>query len=178
MARDVGVAERTLRRAVRRGTVRSRRPGARQLELAAGERVYLRKNWGTIATIARALRTERNVRLAVIFGSLARGGAGAGSDVDVMVSLAQERPLYLAQLTARLGDALGRDVDVLSLSHLRARDPVLLAAILRDGRPVIDRDNLWFALLAERDDIECAATTARAKRHRRAARAVRELIGG
>jgi predicted nucleotidyltransferase len=177
VARDIGVPERTLRRAVQRGTVRCHRPGVRQIELATDEPTYLRENWNTISAVTETLRTERNVRLAVLFGSVARGGAGENSDVDVLVSLAEERPLYLSHLATRLTRALGRDVDVLSLAHVRTHDPALLGAILHDGRPLIDRDGSWPALIATRGDVERATAIARAERHRRAARAVAQLIG-
>lgn len=175
LARDIGVPERTLRRAVQRGTVRCHRPGVRQVELAADERTYLRENWETISTLTEALRTERNVRLAVLFGSMARGGAGVDSDVDVLVSLAEDRPMYLFYLAVRLTRALGRDVDVLSLKHVRAHDPALLGAILQDGRPLVDREDSWPALIAKRPTVERAAVKARAQRRRRAAQAVRQL---
>jgi predicted nucleotidyltransferase len=172
LARDIGVPERTLRRAVRRGTVRCRRPGVRQFELASDERAYLRENWETISAVTETLRTERNVRLAVVFGSLAHGHMGEDSDVDVLVSLAEERPMYLSHLAVRLKRALGRDVDVLSLAHVRAHDPALLGVILRDGRPVVDREGSWPDLIDERKAVERAAAIGRAERHARAARAV------
>jgi predicted nucleotidyltransferase len=147
------------------------------VELADGEQAYLRENWSLVSAVTESLRTERNVRLAIIFGSVARGNAGDGSDVDVLVSLAQERPMYLAQLAIRLTRALGRDADVLSLNRVRERDPALLGVILRDGRPIVDRDGSWPALVAQREDIEHAAIKARASRHRRAAQAVAQLTG-
>lgn len=177
LAQDIGVPQRSLRRAIQRGTVRAHRPGPRQVELAVGEHAYLREHWSFIAAVAEVLRTERNVRLAVLFGSLARGDAGHGSDADLLISQAQERPLYTSQLAARLSLALDRDVQVLSLKHLREREPVLLGAILREGRPVVDRDGSWQALIAERTAVERAATTARAERRRRATEAVSQLTG-
>ena len=93
VARDIGAPERSLRRAVQRGTVRAHRPGPRQVELDTGERTYLRKNWPLIAAVSEALRVERNVRLAVLFGSSARGDTGEDSDVDLLVSLVREQPL-------------------------------------------------------------------------------------
>jgi predicted nucleotidyltransferase len=177
IARDIGVPERTLRRAVQRGTVRCRRPGLRQFELTADERAYLRENWDTISAVTEALRTERNVRLAVLFGSVARRQAREDSDVDVLVSLAEERPMYLSYLAARLTRTVGRNVDVLSLTHVCVHDPALLGAIMRDGRPLVDRDCSWPALVSKRRGIERAAAQARAERHRRVARAVAQLIG-
>jgi predicted nucleotidyltransferase len=108
---------------------------------------------------------------------MARGHTGEDSDVDVLVSLAEERPMYLSYLVARLTRALGRDVDVLSLAHVRAHDPALLGAIMRDGRPIVDRDGSWPALLAKRRGIERAAAQARTERHRRAAKAGAQLTG-
>ena len=177
LARDIGVPERSLRRAVQRGTVRARRPGPRQVDLDAGERAYLRENWPLIAAVSEALRVERNVRLAVLFGSSARGNSGEGSDVDLLVSLVQERPLYRAQLAARLSHALARDVDVVLLEQAREREPVLLDEILREGRPIVDRDGSWSTLLADRATVARAAIMARRTRHRRAVKAVAQLAG-
>jgi predicted nucleotidyltransferase len=153
--------------------VHAHRRGPRQIELAAGEGEYLREHWALITAVTDALRTERNVRLAVLFGSLARGNAGEDSDVDLLVWFAEERPLCKAQLAARLARALRRDVD-----HVRAREPVLFDTILREGRPVIDRDRLWPALMrADRAAAKRAAIRARAVRHRRAKQAVARLVG-
>ncbi len=157
--------------------MRCRRPGLRQFDLTADERAYLREHWKTISAVTEALRTERNVRLAVLFGSVARGREGEDSDVDVLVSLAEERPMYLSYLAARLTRALGRDVEVLSLAHVRAHDPALLGAIMRDGRPLVDREGSWPALISKRRGIERAAAQARAERHRRAAQAIAQLTG-
>ena len=85
--------------------------------------------------------------------------------------------MYLSYLAARLTRALGRDVEVLSLAHVRVHDPALLGAIIRDGRPLVDRDGSWPALIAKRQGIKRAAAQACAERHRRAARAVEQLIG-
>jgi predicted nucleotidyltransferase len=177
VARDVGVPERTLRRAVQRGTARGRRLGPRRVAFDAPERAYLRANWPIISAVAEVLRTERNVRLAVLFGSTARGDARDGSDVDMLVSLADDRPMYTQHLAVRLEERLGSEVDVVTLERLRERDPFLLSVVLREGRPVIDRDELWYRLLADRDRIERAGEEARVARHRRAAAAVAELIG-
>ena len=175
VARDIGVPERTLRRAVQRGTVRCHRPGLRQVELAANEQAYLRENWEIISTLTEALRTERNVRLAVIFGSIARGHAGADSDVDVLVSLAEDRPMYLSHLAVRLTRVSARRVDVAHLERVEAQAPLLLDRVLDEGRVLVDRDEQW-RLLRERHGV----IRARASRdHRRqmagAARAIEEL---
>lgn len=175
LARDIGVPERTLRRAVQRGTVRCHRPGVRQVELAGDERAYLRDNWQTISTLTEALRTERNVRLAVLFGSMARGHAGPDSDIDVLVSLAEDRPDAAVKLAVRLERTLGRSVDIARLERVDAQAPLLLDRVLDEGRVLVDRDGQW-RLLSERHGV----IRARARRdHRRqmagAARAIEEL---
>lgn len=176
LARSVGVPERTLRRAVQRGTVRSVRQGPRRIAFDEGELAYVRANWPTISAIADALRTERNVRLAVVFGSVANGAATESSDIDILVSLTEDRPMYTAQLASRLRKALVRDIDILSVARLRERDPSLLATILRNGRPVIDRDSSWTELLDELPCIDQASSEARLSRRRRAAEAVAQLM--
>lgn len=178
LAREIMVPERTLRRAILRGTVRCRRLGPRRVAIEAPEREYLAQSWPLISAVAHALRTERNVRLAVIFGSMARGQAHPGSDLDVLVSLAEERPMYTQRLSTRLEEQLAREVDVLSLTRLRGRDPALLSTVLAEGRPVIDRDGLWPRLLAQRAGIAQAATEARAARARRATSAIAQLTTG
>jgi predicted nucleotidyltransferase len=60
-----------------------------------------------------------NVR---VFGSVARGEAGAESDVDFLVDLEQGRSLFdLAGLLIDLEDLIGRPVDVVTASGLKAR---------------------------------------------------------
>src|SRR5438270_4891112 len=87
LARDLGADERTLRRAVRGGIVRARRLTPRTLSLPDVEIEYLRGHWSLLTALRAALRTERNVRLAVLFGSVARGTERAHSDLDVLVVL-------------------------------------------------------------------------------------------
>jgi predicted nucleotidyltransferase len=74
-----------------------------------------------------ALRDCRGVRLALLFGSHARGDAREGSDVDIAV----DAPcLDLIELAARLSQAIRRDVDVVPVQD--AGVP-LLEEIVRDA---------------------------------------------
>lgn len=71
----------------------------------------------------------RNVR---IFGSVARGEARSGSDVDFLVELEKGRSLFdLGGLLMDLQDLLGCKVDVVTVNGLRARirDLVLQEAV-------------------------------------------------
>jgi predicted nucleotidyltransferase len=128
-----------------------------------------------VADLHRALRTEHDVRLAVLYGSLARGDEDAGSDVDLLISLANDRPLAGLELAVRLQPVTGRPVDVAHLERVEAHAPLLLDRVLDEGRVLVDRDGQW-RLLRERH----SAIRVRARRdHRRqmasAARAIEEL---
>lgn len=78
-------------------------------------------------TIANVLQAHREVSLAILFGSIAKNRARAGSDVDVAVA---GRDVRVLELIADLSAAFGREVDVVRLPD--ASIP-LLDEILRDG---------------------------------------------
>ena len=151
-ADELGCSERTLRRYIGTGLVRGRRVATHGIELSADEARYLRHHWPLLHTLKGALRTEREVRLAVLFGSTAVGEDQEDSDIDVLVAHRSRGPLPLAGLRARLRRTLGKPVHLVSLEQ--ARDaPSLLADVLQEGRPLIDRDGLWSDLNAEADEI-------------------------
>jgi uncharacterized protein len=71
----------------------------------------------------------RNVR---VFGSVARGEAGADSDLDLLVEMEPGRTLLdLGRLIMDLRDMLGREVDVVEADslHWYIRDRVLREAV-------------------------------------------------
>jgi predicted nucleotidyltransferase len=149
LARDVGVNERTLRRAVTQGTLRASRPSPRKIELPLSERQYVRRSWPTISALRSALRTEHNVRFALLFGSCALGTDGPSSDLDVLVALRDSDLPHLIDLKTRLTDLLGRQVDLVGLDQAK-QEPAFLAQALDEGRVLIDRDHHWPALRAQR----------------------------
>ena len=159
LAQNVGVDERTLRRAVERGLVRAHRQSPRRLQLAAGERRYVARQWPTLAALLRSVRTRRNVRLAVLYGSVARGDDDACSDVDLLVRLADVDGLGTTRLARSLRERLGREVQIV-LYEDALDAPLLLADILRDGRVLVDRDAAWPALLDARAAVEADAADA------------------
>jgi predicted nucleotidyltransferase len=96
---------------------------------------------GTRPLVLSELRARRDEILAVaarrgasnvrVFGSVARGEAGARSDVDFLVDLASDRSLLdLGGLLMDLRDLLGAEVDVVTEKGLteRARRQVLREA--------------------------------------------------
>lgn len=80
-----------------------------------------------VEPLRKALSDRREIRLALLFGSRARGQARPDSDADVAV-LGEN--LDLLDLAADLSDAAKVEVDVVDI-----RDPgyPLLNALLRDG---------------------------------------------
>lgn len=176
LAEDLGADERTLRRAARRGAVRCRRPGPRQLELDAGELDYLRSHWELLHKLTQALRTERNVRLAVLYGSAARGDDRRDSDVDLLVALRAPTPGVTSALATRFERALGRHVDVAELGRVEEDAPLLLLYALDEGRVLVDRDMRWPALLARRGEVARAAKRAESAERRAAEESWRMLV--
>ncbi len=155
-AAEVGCSERTLRRHVNGGLLRGRRVVRGQLELSHAEGAYLRDHWALLSKLMTALRTERDVRLAVLFGSTATGEDTPTSDVDLLI--VHRSPVWSTQagLRIRLRRALGTSVDVVLLEQAEAQ-PSLLADVLREGRVLIDRDDLWGGLQQRRAEILAAS---------------------
>ena len=149
LAHDVGVNERTLRRAVSQGTLRGNWSSPRKLELPLNEQQYVRRSWATISLLRSVLRTEHNVRFALLFGSFATGSETSSSDVDVLVVLKDPSLQRFVDLKARLTEVLGRPVDLVVLDDAE-REPSFLAHALTEGRVLVDRDEQWHALRGQK----------------------------
>lgn len=142
LADEVGVSERTLRRAINQGSLRAARPTSRTLRLSLAERGYIRRSWPLLSALRQALRTEHNVRFALLYGSAARGTDTADSDVDVLVDLRAAGFERVVDLGGKLSEAVGRPVDVARLQDVEA-EPLVLAEALADGRVLVDREQQW-----------------------------------
>jgi predicted nucleotidyltransferase len=171
LAKSLGVNERSLRRAWALGMLRGRRITPHRLELSPGERVYLRGHWRTLSLIRRALRTEPNVSMAVVFGSTARGDEDASSDVDLLVALRDVGVQPRVALAERLRTRTGLDLEVISLDDA-LRHPSLMVEILHDGRVAVDRDGRWPELRAQSETIRAEAERVRCLQDERAREAV------
>jgi len=154
-AKKVGCSERTLRRYINGGLLRGRRIAGGQLELSRAEEDYLRGHRALLSKLMAALRTERDVRLAVLFGSTATGEDTPVSDVDLLIVHRRAGAMVQAGLCIRLRRALGTPVDVVMLEQAKAQ-PALLADVMREGRVLVDRDDLWGALQERRDQLLAA----------------------
>jgi predicted nucleotidyltransferase len=168
LAEELGVSGRSLRRAVERGTIRAGRPSPRRTEMSFAERHYVETHWELLSSVVSRLRTRPNVRLAVVYGSVARGDDRPDSDVDLLVSLAREDAHTAASLAASLVKELGRRVQVVSLG-VAGRSPLLLLDVVREGRVLVDRDGEWPALTRRERQLEREATAAEAELDRRIA---------
>jgi predicted nucleotidyltransferase len=142
LAEEIGVNERTLRRAVSQGTLRGSRPTPRKLNLPLHEREYARRSWGLLSTLRTALRTEQNVRFALLFGSAATGMDTSGSDVDVLIDVRDASFERVVDLNTKLTRLVGRPIDIVELEDAEA-EPAFLAQVVADGRVLVDREDLW-----------------------------------
>jgi len=145
LAEEIGVSERTLRRAVNEGSLRATRPTPRNVQLPLSERRYVRRSWRLISALRAALRTEKNVRFALLFGSAARGTDTTASDVDVLVQMRDSSLERIVDLGAKLSAIVGRRVDLVRLEDAES-EPTLLADLVGEGRVLVDRGGQWAGL--------------------------------
>ncbi len=104
--------------------------------------------------IRSALAGFPGVRLAILYGSLARGAARPESDLDLAVM--GDLPLTpddTLALVRALGEASGRPVD---LVDLRAAGGGILHEILRTGTRVLERDPALYPTLLARHLVDDA----------------------
>ncbi|MBI5851942.1 MAG: nucleotidyltransferase domain-containing protein [Planctomycetes bacterium] len=130
-------------------------------------------------TLREALAAGPELRLAVLFGSQARGDARDDSDVDVAI-LPADKELGLAaelDLQARLESATGKTVDLVRLDHAST---LLAWLIARDGRVVFDSGGEFTAFqvraASEWFDFEPSYRAAEAAMLRRLAEAERRNV--
>lgn len=142
IANDLGINERTLRRAINQGTIRSSRPSPRKMRMALTELEYIRTSWRLLADIRQTLRTQKNVEFALLIGSFARGDATAVSDVDLVVRLRESNLDRTLDLEASMSTSIERDVDVIDW-EAACSDSAMVEEMLTDGRVLVDRSNLW-----------------------------------
>lgn len=174
LAQAVGASERTLRRAANRGTIRTIRRSPRQTLVPSSEYEYVRRQWPLIGLIIQELRTLPNVRLATLFGSVARGDDRPESDLDVLVQLRNDGVHERAQVAERLEAASGRPLQLVALEDARGA-PSLLAEVLRDGRVLVDREGAWPRLKRSEPEVRRKAEKADRQLAKNARAALEEL---
>jgi predicted nucleotidyltransferase len=100
------------------------------------------KNLNPIRTV---LARHPEICLAIVFGSVATGGASPASDVDLAV--AAERSLNVEEkmaLMAELAEATGRPIDLIDL---HAVGEPLLGQIIKHGLRILGTDGRYADLL-------------------------------
>jgi len=106
-----------------------------------------------VASLRPVLARHPELRLALLFGSRARGVAGPAADLDLAVEVARGEALDRLGLMAELASATGLDVDVVDVTPGRRVGYPLLAALVRDavvvyeGRPHAEAEFRTRALL-------------------------------
>ena len=105
----------------------------------------MRKTTGAVALMAEALAPLKPV-LALIFGSVARGTEGPGSDVDLMV--VTERPFgEVVRALHPVQSSLGREINPVVygpdewVQHVRSRDPFVRQVLAGPRLLVIGTDD-------------------------------------
>jgi hypothetical protein len=115
VASELSIPERTLRRAAADGLVRGQRVSPRRFRISFREEAYLRSHWELLRALRGALRTEPNVRLALLFGSTATGRRVLVDRDDLWAGLrkAAQRWRRLARSVERSASAAieGHDLD-------------------------------------------------------------------
>lgn len=99
-----------------------------------------------LATIVAKLTDYGEIRLAILFGSLATGRATPDSDIDLAIDAG--RPLSTARrirIITDLAAMTGRPVDLVDLRQ--AGEP-LLGQILRQGKRLLGTDEAYAAWLS------------------------------
>ncbi len=128
----------------------------------------------SLEALCRTLADLPGVRLAVLFGSTARGRETASSDLDVGVLLEEDGGTTLWQVETALAAAVARPLD---LVDLRRAPPLLRCQVAREGRLLVERrEGDWkqFKLRALRDWWDWAPTARRL--HRRAIERLRRRL--
>lgn len=92
------------------------------------------------AAVGRVLDREPRIAYALVYGSVARDTAHAGSDLDAVGLMAEASLSHhdVGDLVARLESVAGRPVDIVVLDHAPAG---LAFRAFRDGRVVFERDH-------------------------------------
>ena len=95
--------------------------------------------------VGAVLARHSEIRLAILFGSMATGRADRDSDVDLAVS--SERALTVdakMALMAELAEATGRPIDLIDLHSVGT---LLLGQIVKGGRRILGTDERYAELI-------------------------------
>jgi predicted nucleotidyltransferase len=130
-----------------------------------------------MAALRGGLRTEPNVRFALLFGSTARGTDAPASDLDLLVDLRDPALERVVDLSERLTAVSGRRVEVVRLGDAE-EDPAFLADVIAEGRVLVDRENVWPGLRSREPSLRRRGRRDQARRTKAALAGIDELVAG
>jgi predicted nucleotidyltransferase len=93
-----------------------------------------------VDSVRSVLERHPEVRLALVFGSRARGVAGPEADLDLALELFRGEELDRLELMSELRQATGLDADVVDLTQGRSLGYPLLNALNRDGIAIYEAE--------------------------------------
>jgi predicted nucleotidyltransferase len=95
--------------------------------------------------IRSVLENDRNIIVAVLFGSAAGNKTRYGSDIDIAIYFNSEPELNeIGELNLKLEEAAGANVDLVQLNNLDKLNPVLAYTVLSEGILIVNKDNSVF----------------------------------
>lgn len=95
--------------------------------------------------ILAAINTRPGIRLAILFGSLAKGGAHIESDLDLAVDAGH--PLTVSEKMALIGDLAERTGRPIDLVDIQTVGEPLLGQILQHGKRIHGSDTHYANLI-------------------------------
>lgn len=137
----------------------------------------MRRAWPLLSELRAVLRTESNLRFAMLFGSRARGTNLPQSDIDLLVDMRDPDLDRLVDLTEKLDRAVEPQVDLVRLKNAES-DPALLADWLAEGRVLVDRESVWPKLRHRQPALERTGRRMEAKRTALALAGIDEMLRG
>ncbi len=91
------------------------------------------------------LARDPRIRLALVFGSVARGRARGDSDLDVAIDMGQ--PLDAGTKMALIAELAGRTGRAVNIVDLRSAGEPLLGQILAHGKRIVGTDDAYAEVL-------------------------------
>jgi len=139
LADELGISDRTARRAAALGLIRGARSTPRDFLVFRGEAEYLRENWAWLEPARRAVRRLPGVSFAAVWRAAAASQTRDPDRIDLVVASAVPQ---LGPLQIRLSRALGRPVTMTPLPWVLDQ-PAAIVELVDHGRVLVDLADHW-----------------------------------
>lgn len=90
-----------------------------------------------IANCLKPIFEKNKIKKAILFGSYAKGQSNSTSDIDIVVD-SRMKGLKFVGLIEEIREALGRNIDLLDISHIEAGSKVDIE-IQRTGKLIYEK---------------------------------------